>query len=570
MGISKSGFDRQTWNRFVWAVKGLFERRVRTRAVFWVVSLIVGMFTINALNVVNSYVGRDFVSSIEHKNWPDFVKTSFLYICVFGGSTLVAVLYRFTEERLGLLWRETITRDLARTYLYACVIHHPVLEFRVENPDQRISEDVKAFSTTTLSFLILISNGTFTAVAFSGVLWSISPTLFCVAVGYALLGSAFTIFLGKQLIGLNYKQLDREANFRADLIHLREHAESVAITGRGLFFQERLSHRITEWAANARSIIAVNRNVSFFTTGYNYMIQLIPALIVAPLFFKGKIEFGVITQSAMAFAQLLGAFSLVITQFQSISSFAAVIQRLSGLADTIAQAREKKTGGIEYENDEEGYLAFEGLTLRGADDTPLLQNLNFRLDPGMLALVDGGNKQSRVALFRATAELWDFGTGRIIRPLPGKITFMPERPYIPPTTLRDALYGPVRSASARDCEPILAALGLEAVVERVGGLDQVHVWDDVLTFAEQHLFGCARVLLAKPRVVVFDRPATALNRDELTRVLRLVRGAQISCLTLGRSGESGACYDRILHLETDGLWTLEEKEADCGVEPPQA
>ena len=563
MGIGKTGFDRPTWIRFTQAVKRFFRSEVRGKAIGWFAGLVVCMCAINGLNVFNSYVGRDFVSSIENKNWGAFVKMAFVYIFVFGGSTVVAVLYRYTEERLGLLWRESLTRQLTTSYLETCVIHHPGVEARVANPDQRISEDVKAFTTTTLSFVLMISNATFTVVAFSGVLWSINPVLFCVAVAYAGLGSAFTIVLGKQLIGLNFRQLDREANFRSDLIHLREHAESVAITRRGAMFQHRLGKRISDWSNNARKIMAVNRNVSFFTTGYNYMIQIIPVLIVAPMFFRGQIEFGVITQSAMAFAQLLGAFSLIVTQFQSISAFAAVIQRLTGLVDTITLARQKKEGGIVYDNDESGCLAFERLTLRGADESVLVRSLDFRLQPGKLVLVNGGNKQARVALFRATVELWDHGTGRVIRPAPDRIFFMPERPYIPPTTLREAIQGPTKPATPREIERMLAGFGLEEAVERVGGLDQVHDWDDTLTLAEQHLFGCARMLLSGPVVVIFDRPGTALNTAELTCVLRMLREAGIGCLTLGRSGESGACYDGTLHLDNEGMWRWEPKQAAC-------
>ena len=159
-------------------------------------------------------------------------------------------------------------------------------------------------------------------------LWSISPLLFVVAVGYAGLGSAFTLVFGRPLVRLNYDQSDREASFRADLVHVRENAESIALLRRQGRLGARLARRLDALLANARRIIAVNRNLSFFTTGYNYGIQLIPALIIGPLFIRGQVEFGVITQSAMAFSQLLGAFSLVVTQIQSLSSYAAVLARL--------------------------------------------------------------------------------------------------------------------------------------------------------------------------------------------------------------------------------------------------
>ena len=165
--------------------------------------------------------------------------------------------------------------------------------------------------------------------SFSGVLWSISPLLFGVAIGYAALGTLTALYLGRPLVGLNYRQSDREADFRADLIHVRENAESVALLRREGLLTARLLRRIDGLGDNFRRITSVNRNLGFFTTRYNYLIQLIPLLVVAPLFIRGEVEFGVITQSAMAFAQLLGGLSLIVNQAQSLSAFAAVTARLS-------------------------------------------------------------------------------------------------------------------------------------------------------------------------------------------------------------------------------------------------
>ena len=187
--------------------------------------------------------------------------------------------------------------------------------------------------------MLMSLNAGFTVVAFAGVLWSINTLLFAVAVGYAALGSLVTVLLGRRLVWLNYNQFDKEANLRSDLIHVRQHAESVALLHREDRLWARLLRHVDVLTANFRRIIAVNRNLAFFTTGYNYMIQIIPALIIAPLFIRGEVQFGVITQSAMAFAQLLGAFSLIVTQFQSISSFAAVVARLSSLAEAIEGAQ---------------------------------------------------------------------------------------------------------------------------------------------------------------------------------------------------------------------------------------
>jgi vitamin B12/bleomycin/antimicrobial peptide transport system ATP-binding/permease protein len=208
----------------------------------------------------------------------------------------------------------------------------------IANPDQRISEDVRAFTVTTLSFTLMALNSAFTIVAFSGVLWTISPLLFGVATLYAAGGSLLTIALGRPLIRLNYDQLDKEASFRSGLIHVRNNAEAIMSAREEDSQMAQLLARLDDLVANFRKITSINRNVGFFTTGYNWMIQIIPALIIAPAFIERKIEFGVITQSAIAFSTLVAAFSLIVTQFPSLSSYAAVVARLSALVEAVGQS----------------------------------------------------------------------------------------------------------------------------------------------------------------------------------------------------------------------------------------
>lgn len=150
--------------------------------------LIVSMLVLNALNVVNSYVGRDFITSVESRNMPRFMSVSLLYVLVFAACTLVAVFYRFFEERLGILWRDWQTREFLGRYLDKRTYLRLAAAGGVDNPDQRIAEDVRAFAATSLSFFLMSVNAAFTVIAFSGVMWSISPLLFAGAVGYACWG----------------------------------------------------------------------------------------------------------------------------------------------------------------------------------------------------------------------------------------------------------------------------------------------------------------------------------------------------------------------------------------------
>jgi putative ATP-binding cassette transporter len=177
--------DRLTWVRWRRAVLDALRSEVGARMKLLFGALLALLFAINGLNVVNSYVGRDFMTAIEQRSMPGFLRMGAIYIGVFAVSTVAAVIYRFTEERLGLLWRHWMTRALVERYLQDATYYRLREQAEIPNLDQRIADDVRTFTTTTLSLLLVWLNGTFTIFAFSGVTWTISPLLFAVAVAYA-------------------------------------------------------------------------------------------------------------------------------------------------------------------------------------------------------------------------------------------------------------------------------------------------------------------------------------------------------------------------------------------------
>ena len=567
MSEQPAAFDRVTARRFARAVKDFLTSEVRWRARGMFALLIGFALALNGLNVLSSYVGRDFMTAIADRNGAAFLRQAVLYVAVFAGLTGVAVLYRFTEERLGLFWRVWLTRRIIRRYLADRTYLHLKKSATLENPDQRIADDVRAFTATTLSFTLMFVNGALAVLSFSGVLWTISPFLFCVAIGYAVIGTLATIYLGRPLIGLNYRQSDREASFRADLIHVRENAESVALLRHEGRLIARLQGRIDGLAENFRRIISVNRNVGFFTTGYNNLILIIPTLIVAPLFIRGKVEFGVVTQSAVAFAQLLGAFSLIVNQFQSISTFAAVIARLSTLVGAVEKGPPPSRMALAVAG-ADGRIAFEGLTLFSPESgSELLKNLTADVPRGTRVLVVGPNEAARNALFRATAGDWSAGSGKLVRPPLDSIFFLPQQPYLPPGTLRDVLLCTGQEQVIPD-DQILTALrdaGLDSVQARVGGLDGEHNWSDILSLGEQQLLALTRLILARPSFAMLDRVNAALKPAQVRQALRRLDENSITYITLADDAESVELYDAVLEIDPDGAWSW--RRTDCDTSP---
>jgi putative ATP-binding cassette transporter len=543
--------------RFVREFRNCASSEVGWKAKLMFAGLIALLCGVNGLNVVNSYVGREFMTAIANRNKAAFIRQALFYIGVFAASTVVAVIIRFTEERLSLLWREFITRQAITQYLANGTYYWLDASGELTNPDQRIAEDVRAFTVTTLSFVLMVLNSSFTVVAFAGVLWSISPLLFIVAVLYAACGSSLTIVLGGPLVTLNYDQLDKEANFRSALLHVRENAEAIKLAHREGHLTERLLHRLEALVANFCRIIAVNRNVGFFTTGYNWLIQIIPALIVAPAFIDGKIEFGVITQSAMAFSMLMGAFSLIVTQFQSISAFAAVVARLNSLAEAFEQAQTTTGSAIEMV-EAEGRLAYEQLTLFAAPNgNPVLKDLSISIPLGTRVLLTGSNQVARVALFRATAGLSTAGSGHIIRPGATGMLFLAQRPYLPPGTLRQVLVPTWHRSDISEDRilGLLRQLHLDQALTRSGGLDTEQDWDTLLSLQEQQLLACIYILLAAPQFVLLDRVDTELSADQFHPILHLLSEHSITYINNGEADDARDLYDAVLAFGDDGGWT---------------
>ncbi|TCM64435.1 MULTISPECIES: SbmA/BacA-like family transporter [unclassified Rhizobium] len=543
-----------TAGRFLRSVRIFMSSEVGGAAKLLTASLVALFLVINGLNVLNSFVGRNFMTAIADRQIAEFARQAVFYLLVFAGSTIASVYARFTEERLALTWRDFLTRRAVNLYLTDGAFYRLGVSGELSYPDQRISEDIRAFTVTTLSFLLMIFSSGLTILSFSGVLLSINPVLFAVAFIYAACGSLLTIWLGRPLIKLNYDQLDKEASFRTGLIQARENAERIILTGSESRMKSFLASRIDDLVTNFRSITSVNRNVGFFTTGYNWLIQIIPALIVAPAFFRGDIEFGVITQSAAAFAMLVGAFSLIINQFNSISNFAAVVARLNMLLEAIENSQQRVGSDIRIDDTSEG-LSYERLTILSEwDGLPLLQELTVAIPPRARVLVTCAREDQGSALFRATAGVACPGSGRIFRPAAERIRFLPQQSYFPTGTLRQLIVPSDASTEIPDEQTslLLAEFGLERI-SKAEGFQQEVEWHTSLTQREQCLLMLASVCVAKPDVILLERAEVMVGWDTLFRIMTRFANDGIACVHIG-SAANISSYDAILDLGDSGGW----------------
>jgi vitamin B12/bleomycin/antimicrobial peptide transport system ATP-binding/permease protein len=519
-------------------------------------------FIVSSLNVLISYVFR-FIDNALNKSNP---KIFWEFITVYGIVLIVAipilVSYVYVRGKLALFWREWLTNKFLGGYFKDRTYYEldsNAANTNIDNPDQRITEDVKSFTVIVLDLILDVLSSVLDLIAFTGILLSISRNLTLGLLGYVIVGTAFAVIIGTKLIELNFKQLKLEGNFRYSMVHVRDNAESIAFYhGEGLE-NNQVESRLGKAIQNANFLIIWAALLGIFQRAYNYFSRLIPYFIVAPLYFAKKVDFGTIGQSIFAFSMVFGALSLITNRIQDISSFAASIERLGVLFERFEKPASggSRDGGIA--NHLSTHFKISDLTLRTPNsEQTLFRNLSFELGSSESLLVVGTSGCGKSSLLRAIAGLWRNGSGTVEGPDFHDVLFLPQAPYMLLGTLREQLIYPNLRENITDQEiqEALTVVNLADLGDRMGGLNAEKDWAATLSQGEQQRLAFARILLSQPKYVILDEATSALDVTNERRLYELLQSLDMTYISVGHRPSLVDYHQQVLDLGAEQGWQL--------------
>jgi len=534
-------------------------------------AVIVIELAIVGINVLLNQWNSRFYNALQERNWDNFV-SEIIYFSVLATIFIVLAVYQlYLNQWLQIRWRRWMTSHYLGDWLHQANHYRMQLEGdAADNPDQRMTDDVKLFVDRTLNIGVGLLSSIVTLASFVAILWGLSNDaplhlfgqeyaipgyLVWGALIYSVLGTILTHLIGWPLVGIDYRQQQYEADFRFNLVRVRENSEQIALLRGEDAERERLLVRFGRVVENWLAIMSRTKKLTAFTSSYNQASVVFPYVLVAPAYFAQKIQLGGMMQTASAFSSVQGALSFFISIYRQLAEWQAVVNRLDGFEAGIVEARELATRDdrIHVVEAGDGAIDLKGLTLQLPNGTPLVNADGFRLRKGERTLMTGPSGSGKSTLFRAIAGIWPFGAGSITVPAGATLMMLPQRPYFPTGPLRGAVEYPAKDGTFTDLQisSALEQVGLPKLASQPG--ENGH-WNRMLSLGEQQRLGLARALLHAPQYLFLDEATASLDEPSEAALYRLLEAKlpATTIVSIGHRSTLDAFHQRNVRLARDG------------------
>ena len=499
-------------------------------------AVIIGMsLGIVYLNVLFNQWNNLFYNSLQNKDIQAFFR-------LFGRFTILAVIFIvvavyqvYLRQMLQIRWRRWLTERYVGRWLAGQAYYRLRFEQGItDNPDQRISEDINSFVEQTLSLTLGLLESVVTLASFSVILWNLSGdiiffslpipgSMLWAAILYAGVGSVLTYLIGRPLIALNFFQQRFEADFRFNLVRVRENAEAIGLYGGEQQETKGLSGRFGHVVANWWGIMRRQKRLTWFSSGYAQAAIIFPFLVAAPRYFSGGIQLGGLMQTVSAFAQVQTALSWFVNAYTRLAQWKATVDRLTGFSAALIDLEEHRAQGLaRTTGPAEAGLSLTDVSLRLPDGERLLDGATLAVPSGGRVMLAGPAGCGKSTLFRAMGGLWPFCQGTLSLPEGKRALFLPQRPYLPIATLASAVTYP--DAPGRyDRDAIREALDACGLPHLGARLDEERHWSEELSPGEQQRLAFARAILLRPDWLFSDEATSALDEASEQALLTLLR-----------------------------------------------
>ena len=550
-------------------------------------AVIVIELCIVGINVLLNQWNNRFYTALQERNLDSFVH-QLTFFCVLAACYIALAVYKlYLNQWLQIRWRRWLTSHYLGEWLDGATHYRmQLLGDAADNPDQRMTDDVKSFVEGTLGIGLGLLSAVVTLVSFVIILWSLSAEaplhvfgrdfaipgyLVWGALIYATIGTALTHLIGWPLTKLNFEAQVYEADFRFNLVRVRENSEQIALLKGETAERGRLLDRFAKVTANWLAIMTRTKKVTAFTASYAQASVVFPYILVAPAYFAGKVQLGGMMQTASAFSSVQDSLSFFVSNYRALAEWRAVVERLDGFETAIANAVELAASADTIQTRLEpgqSDIALKDLLVRLPAGQPLISTGELHVRPGERVLITGPSGAGKSTLFRAIAGIWPFGTGSVTIPAKARAMVLPQRPYFPVGSLRAAIAYPAAADafSSATLDEVLALVGLPALA---GRLDEEEHWNRLLSLGEQERLGVARALLERPDFLFLDEATASLDEPSEAALYRLLqdRLSKTTIVSIGHRSTLSTFHERRLSLASQsGAFTLADPPP-AGVEP---
>ncbi|MCM0036392.1 MAG: ABC transporter ATP-binding protein/permease [Burkholderiaceae bacterium] len=554
--------NRKLWLRFLTIANPYWFSEHRWTLWAGLGLLVVLLFLQTISSVMFNRESGEFISALADQDGSRFWGSIWRYGYILTAAITIFSYFYFLQDTIALRWRKWLTNQFMERYFKERAYYQLGQGKVIDNPDQRIAEDINTFTAQSLFFATVVVGSVIQIIAFGGVLWSISPNLIYFLIGYSAFSSWFTAAVfGKPLIGLNFLQLQREADFRFGLVRVREHSEPIAFYD-GEVREITLLQRMFAFVFhNQQRVLRWKLKLNLFQFTHTFLTAVIPTVIVANDVLSGRLEVGLAVQAAGAFAAMLIALTVMVNHFEGLSRFSAVIERLF----TFSQALEAQQSHMPDQNGNK-IVTQRGTSLTcnqlsictPTGERTLIKQLNLSVQANKGLMIIGESGTGKSSLLRVIAGLWSTGSGEIVRPSRHELLFLPQQPYHPLGDLRCQLTYPQVEKTISDEEMLhcLDLVNLSSLTKRCGGLGGEIDWTKVLSVGEQQRLSFARALLAKPRYLLLDESTSALDAANEARLYSQLRGLDITPISVSHRQALLDHHYEVLVILGDSGWRM--------------